>query len=74
MLVSDVRLPPATPGRGQGRFPHPSSIRIPSALRYWEALILLLCRDYGTARETYWMAILTYMAEFVDGTDILNEV
>ena len=74
MLVSDVRLPPATPGRGQGRFPHPSSIRIPSALRYCEALILLLCRDYGTARETYWMAILTYMAEFVDGTDILNEV
>lgn len=73
MFASDARLPPATLGRGQGRFPHLSSIRIPSALRYCESLILLLCRDYGTTRETYWMAILTYILEFVDGTDIFNE-
>ncbi|OGM39421.1 hypothetical protein ABOM_012115 [Aspergillus bombycis] len=73
MFASDARLPPATLGRGRGRFPHLSSVRIPSPSRYCEALILLLCRDYGTTRETYWLAILTYMLEFVDGTDILNE-
>lgn len=73
MCASDARLPPATLGRGRGRFLHLSSVRIPSALRYCEALILLLCRDYGSACETYWMAILTYTLEFVDGTDILNE-
>lgn len=73
MCASDARLPPATLGRGRGRFPHFSFVRIPSASRYCEALILLLCRDYGTACETYWMAILTYMLEYVDGTDILDE-
>ncbi|KAE8406746.1 hypothetical protein BDV37DRAFT_269773 [Aspergillus pseudonomiae] len=73
MFASDARLPPATLGRGRGHFPHLSSVRIPSPSRYCEALILLLCRDYGTTRETYWVAILTYMLEFVDGTDILNE-
>ena len=26
-----------------------------------------------TAYETYWMAILSYMLEFVDGTDLLDE-
>jgi hypothetical protein len=73
MFASDVRLPPATLGRGRGRFLQPCPVRIPSALRYCEALILLLCRDHGSACETYWMAILTYMVEFVDGTVILNE-
>ncbi|KAE8389680.1 hypothetical protein BDV23DRAFT_93825 [Aspergillus alliaceus] len=73
MFASDVRLPPATLGRGRGRFLQPSPVRIPSALRYCEALILLLCRDLGSACETYWMAILTYMLEFVDGTVIFNE-
>ncbi|KAL4868998.1 hypothetical protein BDV12DRAFT_185556 [Aspergillus spectabilis] len=73
MCASDARLPPATLGRGRGRFPHLSFVRIPSALKYREALILLLCRDYGTACETYWRAILTYMLEYVDGTDILDE-
>lgn len=34
---------------------------------------MLLCRDYGTACEAYWMAILTYMLDYVDGTDILDE-
>lgn len=53
MFASDARLPPSSLGRGRGRFPHLSSVRIPSALRYCEALILLLCRDYGTTCETY---------------------
>ncbi|KAL4744791.1 hypothetical protein BDW72DRAFT_208732 [Aspergillus terricola var. indicus] len=73
MRASGAKLPPATLGRGQGRFPHFNFVQIPSAPRYCEALILLLCRDYGTACETYWMAILTYMLEYVDGTDILDE-
>ncbi|KAL4761036.1 uncharacterized protein BDW70DRAFT_168346 [Aspergillus foveolatus] len=73
MCASDARLPPATLGRGRGRFPHFISVRIPSASRNCEALILLLCRNYGTACEAYWMAILTYMLEYVDGTDILDK-
>ncbi|KAB8255420.1 hypothetical protein BDV32DRAFT_112527 [Aspergillus pseudonomiae] len=74
MAASDIRLPTAILGRGRGRFsPCHSFVRIPSAPRYCEALILLLCRDYDTAYETYWMAILTYMLEFVDGVDLLNE-
>ncbi|PYH67145.1 uncharacterized protein BO88DRAFT_466550 [Aspergillus vadensis CBS 113365] len=52
MCASDARLPPATLGRGRGRSPHFSFVRIPSASRYCEALILLLCRDYGAACET----------------------
>ncbi|PYI06178.1 hypothetical protein BO78DRAFT_461352 [Aspergillus sclerotiicarbonarius CBS 121057] len=74
MFASDARLPLATLGRGRGRFfPHLSSVRIPSPSKYCEAVILLLCRDYGTARESYWLAILTYVVEFVDGTDIFDE-
>ncbi|KAL4747769.1 hypothetical protein BDW72DRAFT_206192 [Aspergillus terricola var. indicus] len=47
-------------------------VRLPPAT-LGRALILLLCRNHGSACETYWMAILTYMLEFVDGTVILNE-
>ncbi|KAL4735965.1 hypothetical protein BDV11DRAFT_208014 [Aspergillus similis] len=32
-----------------------------------------LGRDYGTARETSWMAILTYILKFFDGTDNFDE-
>ncbi|KAL3469519.1 hypothetical protein BJX99DRAFT_265131 [Aspergillus californicus] len=73
MYASDARLPSATWGRGRGRFPKITSVRIPSAVRYCEALILLLSRDDGNARWTYWMAILTYIMEFVDETDIFDE-
>lgn len=74
LSASDSRLPSAVPGRGQGRFcPDLSFVRIPSAVRFCEAVILLLCRDYDTAYETYWLAILTYVLEFVDETDIFNE-
>jgi hypothetical protein len=47
-------------------------VRIPSAARFCEALILLLCRDYNTIYETYWMALLTYILEYVDETDIFD--
>lgn len=71
LSATDVRLPPAVPGRGQGRFPPEYSfVRIPSTARFCEALILLLCRDYDTTYETYWMALLTYILEYVDETDI----
>jgi hypothetical protein len=33
----------------------------------------LLCRDRGGAYEGYWIVLLTYMMEYVDGTSILNE-
>ncbi|PLB43194.1 hypothetical protein P170DRAFT_369818 [Aspergillus steynii IBT 23096] len=74
MSASDPQLPPTILGRGQGRFPsHLSAVRIPSAVRYCEAILFLLCRDYGHLREYYWMAMLTYLMEYVDGTDILRE-
>lgn len=72
--ASDARLPPASLGRGQGRFaPYLSSVRIPTPSKYCEALILLLCQDYGNTYETYWLAILTYILEFVDGMDFLGK-
>lgn len=46
---------------------------MPHAVRFCEALILLLCRDRYTVYETYWMVILTYILEFVDGTDLFDE-
>ncbi|KAJ5964922.1 uncharacterized protein N7479_004798 [Penicillium vulpinum] len=74
MIASDNRLPSASLGRGRGRFlSYPCAVKIPCAVRYCEALILLLCRDYDSTYETYWLAILTYIMEYVDGTDIFDE-
>ncbi|CAG8146602.1 unnamed protein product [Penicillium salamii] len=74
MIASDGRLPSAFPGRGQGRFSSlPCDVIIPCAVRFCEALILLLCRDYRSTYEIYWLAMLTYMLEYVDDTDILDE-
>lgn len=73
LSASDFRLPSAIPGRGQGRLsPEYSLVRIPSAARFCEALILLLCRDYNTVYETYWMALLTYILEYLDDTEIFD--
>lgn len=74
MLACDRRLPRPVPGRGRGRFSSAlDAVWIPSAVRYCEALIILLCRDYGSAYEDYWVVLLTYMLEFVDGTELLDE-
>ncbi|KAI5301691.1 hypothetical protein KEM56_001457 [Ascosphaera pollenicola] len=74
MSASDDRLPPATLGRGQGRFTSlPCDVKIPSAVKYCEALILLLGRDRNSAYETFWLAMLTYILEYVDGTEIFDE-
>lgn len=73
LSASDIRLPSAIPGRGRGRLsPEYSLVRIPSAARFCEALILLLCRDYDTTYENYWMALLTYILEYVDDTDVFD--
>lgn len=72
--ASDKRLPSAVPGRGRGRFPPEFDfVQIPHPVRYCEAVIMLLCRDYDTRSATYWMAILTYILEYVDETDIFHE-
>lgn len=74
MSAADTRLPPERLGRGQGRFPPSlSGVRIPSAVRYCEAMIRLLCLDSESPREPYWMAILTYLLEYVDETDIFQK-
>ena len=74
MLASDDRLQSASLGRGRGRFlSHPCAVKIPCAVSYCEALILLLCCDSDSVCESYWLAILSYMLEYVDSTDILDE-
>lgn len=74
MIASDDRLPSASPGRGRGRFSSLScDVKILCAVRYCEALILSLCRDYDSAYETYWLTMLSYMLKYVDSTDILDE-
>jgi hypothetical protein len=66
MRASDVQLPQAILGRGRGRVSSDlSPIRILSPLKYPEAITFLLCRDYGTARDNYWMSILIYILEYV---------
>ncbi|PYI31704.1 hypothetical protein BP00DRAFT_343229 [Aspergillus indologenus CBS 114.80] len=72
--ASDGHLPLASLARGQGRFPaYLSAVRIPTAIRYCEAVINLLCRDHKAPREPYWLAIVTYILEYVDGTEAFHE-
>ena len=47
-------------------------MRILSAAAFCEALIFLFYRDYDTVYERYWLAILTYILEYVDGTDVFD--
>lgn len=34
---------------------------------------MLLCRNHDTRSASYWMAILTYILEYVDETDLFDE-
>ncbi|KZZ99233.1 thioredoxin reductase [Beauveria brongniartii RCEF 3172] len=70
LSASDPSLPSAAPGRGQGRLSSEySAVRVPAVAKFCESLLLLMCRDYNTTYETYWMALLTYIIEYVDETD-----
>ncbi|KAJ5702896.1 hypothetical protein N7488_010444 [Penicillium malachiteum] len=72
--ASDKRLPSAAPGRGRGRLPPEfDSVQIPHPVRYCEAVVMFLCRDHGTRSANYWMAILTYIVEYVDKTFLFDE-
>lgn len=74
MQASDLRLPPAHVGRGAGRFP-PSlyPVWIPTPVKYCETLIHLVCRDRGGNYQSFWVVMLTYVLEYIDGTDIFDE-
>lgn len=39
----------------------------------FDPIILLLCQGLGSSYEMYWMASMTYILEFVHGTDIFDE-
>ncbi|KAM3458965.1 hypothetical protein MY3296_000112 [Beauveria thailandica] len=70
LSASDPSLPSAVPGRGQGRLlSEYSAVRVPTVAKFCESLLLLMCCDYDTCYETYWMALLTYIIEYVDETD-----
>jgi hypothetical protein len=74
ILASDPRPPLAQLGRGQGAFPsHLYPVRIPTAPRYTEVIIQLSVRDRSHHFHHSWMALLTYMLEYVDGSAILQE-
>lgn len=78
ILASDQEhLPTYEPGLGEGAFPdsfHP--VRIPSAHCLVETYSSLMLRDRGEEYRTFWLAMLTYMAEYVDekGRLDLNQV
>ncbi|RAL09879.1 uncharacterized protein BO97DRAFT_436580 [Aspergillus homomorphus CBS 101889] len=74
ILASDPRLPSDRIGRGQGCFSellYP--VRILTPVRYCESIILLLCRDLGGNYHCYWNAMLIYVWEYVEETDIFDE-
>ena len=73
--ASDPRLPAYILGRGRGRLlPEFCHLRTSSPTRYYEAVILLLCRDSDTHYEVFWIAMLTYIMEILDeGSRILSE-
>jgi hypothetical protein len=75
MLASYDRPPSASLGRGRGRLlSHPCAVKIPCAVSYCEALIpRLFSHDRDSVCETFLLAILSYMLEYVDGTDVLDE-
>ncbi|KAK2762063.1 hypothetical protein FQN54_001070 [Arachnomyces sp. PD_36] len=74
MLASDPRLPGPAPGRGRGAFSSSLyPVRIPTANRYTESLIRLIIRNQSHHFQLFWMAMLTYMLEYVDGTKALRE-
>lgn len=75
MLASDVRLPSAYPGRGRRRFlSNPCTVAVHSAVKYCEGLIFLLCRDYDSPYESYWLAMLSYMSEYLEDTELLDQI
>ncbi|XWW98690.1 hypothetical protein V2A60_006692 [Cordyceps javanica] len=70
LSASDPSLPSAAPGRALGRMlSEYSAVRVPAIAKFCESLLLLMCRDYDTTYESYWMVLLTYIVEYVDDTD-----
>ncbi|KAL4971054.1 uncharacterized protein BDV14DRAFT_194835 [Aspergillus stella-maris] len=73
MYASDTRLPEYFVGRGGGRFLEPTSVRVPTPLRYCESILWLYCRDYATQLDSYWSVVITYLTEFVEEAGIFNK-
>lgn len=46
---------------------------VPSAHCLLEAYIRLIASTHGRAYEYFWMAMLTYIEEYVDGDGLLDE-
>ncbi|KAI9733670.1 MAG: hypothetical protein M1834_003272 [Cirrosporium novae-zelandiae] len=74
ILATDSRLPPPRLGRGHGAFQADCfPVCVPSAHRLLEAYIRLIARTHGRSYEYFWMAMLTYIEEYVDGDGLLDE-
>ncbi|KAF4627031.1 hypothetical protein G7Y89_g11127 [Cudoniella acicularis] len=74
ILASDSQLPPPRLGRGHGKFQNSTpQVYIPSAHCLLEAYIRLLARTHGHRYEFFWMAMITYIEEYVDGDGLLDE-
>lgn len=73
ILASDDSIPAARIGGGSGPFPpdlHP--VRLPTRDRLVEAFILLYLRDWPTRFRGFWMAMLSYVGEYMYCTGLLD--
>jgi hypothetical protein len=74
ILASDSSLPSWKPGRGRGAFAASSfPVVIPSAHCLTEAFVRKALADRSNPYMIYWMAMLTYIMEYVDRDGLLND-
>lgn len=74
ILASDQEyLPKSEPGFGAGVFPdHLHPVRVPSAHCLVEAYSSLMLRDWDGNYGTFWMSMLCYLMQYVDGRGRLD--
>ena len=66
-------LPGNDPGLGEGVFPHSGrTVRVPSADCLVEAYCALFLRNWGNRYNSFWMAMLSYVVEYMDGKGRLD--
>ena len=74
ILVSDPRLPSKRPGRGYGAFRGTTfPVYIPTAHRLLESYIRGISRARRGQNEGFFLAMVTYIDEYVDGDGLLDK-
>jgi hypothetical protein len=66
-------LPGNDPGLGEGAFPQSvRTVRVPSADCLVEAYCALFLRNWSNQYSSFWMAMLSYVVQYVDGKGRLD--